>query len=97
MCSSRDSWPLSSIETMEKKTRSSLHAQGLQPELQARVSDLIEQAIIVTDLEGTVASMNPYAEQLYGWKAAEALGRNVMEVAVPERSSEQDLASRQAS
>jgi len=42
-------------------------------------------ALIGTDLEGTVTVWNPAAEALYGWTAAEALGRSVLELTpVPE-------------
>ena len=45
-------------------------------------------AVIATDTQGTVLSWNPAAEQLYGWPAAEALGRDITEVTVPEPSRE---------
>jgi len=42
-------------------------------------------ALIGTDLEGTVTVWNPAAEALYGWTAAEALGRDVLDLTpVPE-------------
>jgi PAS domain S-box-containing protein len=43
-------------------------------------------AVIATDLDGTVLSWNEAAEQLYGWPAAEAVGRDITEVTVPEVS-----------
>ncbi|KAB7744732.1 PAS domain S-box protein [Nostocoides sp. F2B08] len=43
-------------------------------------------AVIVTDTEGIVLSWNSAAEQLYGWPAAEAVGRQIAEVTVPELS-----------
>jgi PAS domain S-box-containing protein len=42
------------------------------------------QAIIATDLEGTINFWNPAAERLYGWTSAEALGRRITDVAVPD-------------
>ncbi len=54
--------------------------------VRSKVLDLVEQAVIVTDLAGLVLYMNPFAERLYGWKSAEAVGRNVMEVNVPDVS-----------
>ncbi len=47
------------------------------------------EAVIATDLEGTVIYMNDFAEEMYGWPAAEALGRNVFEISVPEISRAQ--------
>lgn len=42
--------------------------------------DVIEQAVIITDLEGTILYWNQCAEALYGWGADEATGRNVLDV-----------------
>jgi PAS domain S-box-containing protein len=43
-------------------------------------------AVIATDMQGTVLFWNDAAEQLYGWSAAEAVGRDITEVTVPEVS-----------
>ena len=43
-------------------------------------------AVIATDMQGTVLFWNSAAEQLYGWPAAEAVGRDIAEVTVPELS-----------
>jgi PAS domain S-box-containing protein len=42
------------------------------------------QALIVTDLDGTVVRWNQAAEDLYGWTAEEALGRPITSLNVPE-------------
>ncbi|MBI3968830.1 MAG: PAS domain S-box protein, partial [Chloroflexi bacterium] len=47
---------------------------------QAHLLDTVEQAVIATDLDGTIRYWNRYAEQLYGWSATEVLGRNVLDV-----------------
>ena len=39
-------------------------------------------AIIATDVEGTVTVWNDYASVLYGWTAAEAIGRSIGELTV---------------
>src|SRR5205085_1940962 len=52
---------------------------------QAHLLDTVEQAVIATDLEGHITYWNHFAERLYGWPAAEAVGRNVLEV-TPEES-----------
>jgi diguanylate cyclase (GGDEF)-like protein/PAS domain S-box-containing protein len=49
----------------------------------------VEQAVIATDLDGTIRYWNPFAEKIYGWPAREALGRNIVEVVSAETSAEQ--------
>ena len=40
----------------------------------------VEQAIIATDLDGTITYWNPFAEKLYGWPAAQAVGRHIVDI-----------------
>ena len=47
-----------------------------------------EDAIIGLDLEGTVTNWNPAAEHLYGWPAAEAVGRPASFLVPPDRMEE---------
>lgn len=47
---------------------------------QAHLLDTVEQAVIATDLQGTITYWNQYAAKLYGWSAAEAVGRSIMEI-----------------
>jgi len=66
-----------------------VHAAGGSPEIDA--SDqlaAIGQAVITTDLDGVVIYWNPAAEQLYGWSAAEAIGRNINSLTVPDVAQE---------
>ena len=56
---------------------------------QAHLLDTVEQAVIATDTEGKITYWNRYAERLYGWSAAEAVGRNILEVTPAETSSAQ--------
>ena len=56
---------------------------------QARLLDAAGQAIIAADSEGTVTYLNRAAEFLYGWSAAGAVGRNIVDVTVPEPSQKQ--------
>ncbi|HEY9610646.1 PAS domain S-box protein [Allocoleopsis sp.] len=56
---------------------------------QARLLDVVEHAIIATDLSGVIIYWNRFAEQLYGWSATEALGYNILEITPSEASQEQ--------
>ena len=51
-----------------------------QIRFQARLLNAVEQAIMTTDLNGTITYWNRFAETLYGWQSAEAIGRNILEV-----------------
>ncbi len=47
---------------------------------QAHLLDAVEQAVIATDLKGTIIFWNSFAETLYGWSAAEALGSDILDI-----------------
>jgi PAS domain S-box-containing protein len=49
---------------------------------QAALLNAVQQSVIATDVQGRVTFWNRQAEALYGWPAAEALGRNVLDVVV---------------
>ena len=51
----------------------------------AAVVELSPDAIVSTDLEGIIRSWNPGAERLYGYTAAEALGRSITLLEIFER------------
>lgn len=66
--------------------------QGMQKHtgnFHEKVLEAVEQAVIVTDLGGSIIYWNSFAEKLYGWKAEEALGENIRNVTVPEISRDQ--------
>lgn len=55
---------------------------------QATLLNAVQQAVVATDINGQVTYWNRHAETLYGWKAREAIGRNVVEVLVsPEQTA----------
>jgi len=56
---------------------------------QSHLLDTVEQAVIATDLSGTIIYWNRYAERLYGWPAAEIIGRNIIEVTPSHAAQEQ--------
>ena len=68
------------IERKQAEARLAYHANLL-----ANVHD----AIIATDDKLRLTSWNPAAEQMYGWKAEEVLGRNALEVIPSDVSEEQ--------
>ena len=55
-----------------------------QPITAAEQLESLGQAVITTDPDGVVVHWNPAAEQLYGWTAQEAIGRNIATLAIPE-------------
>ncbi len=59
---------------------------------QAHLLNTVEQAVIATDLKGTITYWNRYAAKLYGWTAAEAVGRNIMEI-TPANSTQEQAAT----
>lgn len=58
-------------------------------QFQAEILKAVGQAIIATDLDGKVIYSNLAAEKLYGWAQAELIGKNIVEVAVPQISQAQ--------
>jgi PAS domain S-box-containing protein len=59
------------------------------PSWQPRLDQLAEQAVVVTDLDGTIRAWNPFAERLYGWPAEEVVGRNILDVTPAGQTREQ--------
>ncbi len=56
---------------------------------QAHLLDAVGQAAIATDPDGKIIYWNHYAETLYGWTGAEALGRSIVEVVADRTMKEQ--------
>jgi PAS domain S-box-containing protein len=59
------------------------HQAEEQAFMQAELLDQIDASVIVTDLDLRVLSWNAGAERLYGWSAAEAIGRPANETILP--------------
>jgi len=51
--------------------------------------EAMKAAVIVTDGDGVVRYWNPFAQELYGWPAAEVIGRNIMEITVAKGTKEE--------
>jgi PAS domain S-box-containing protein len=60
-----------------------------QIRFQAHLLNVVGQAVIATDLNGTITYWNHFAERLYGWPAEEAVGRNVLDVTPTDASREE--------
>lgn len=59
-----------------------------QIRLRSLFLDSVKAAVIATDLSGIVNYWNRFAEELYGWRAEEVLGRNIMEITVSSEDEE---------
>ncbi|HBY60385.1 MAG TPA: hypothetical protein DEH78_11215 [Solibacterales bacterium] len=51
--------------------------------LQADLLQAVQQAVIATDLKGTVTFWNRAAEALYGYSEGEAIGQSILDLTVP--------------
>jgi PAS domain S-box-containing protein len=56
---------------------------------QANLLNAVEQAIVVTGPDWKIMYWNRFAERLYGWRADEAMGRDVIELFAPELTAPQ--------
>nr|MBA3646923.1 PAS domain S-box protein [Gemmatimonadaceae bacterium] len=57
--------------------------------VQAQMLDSVGQAVISTDAQGAITYVNHFAENLYGWPAAEMIGRNIIDTIAPKSSRAQ--------
>ncbi|MGH2979660.1 MAG: PAS domain S-box protein [Solirubrobacterales bacterium] len=63
-----------------------------------RLAAIVEHsndAIVATDLRGTIVAWNPAAEALYGWPAGEIIGRHISATAPVDRQNEASFLARQ--
>lgn len=42
--------------------------------------DMMQQAVIATDLQGSITAWNSFAEEVYGWRREEVIGRRILDV-----------------
>jgi diguanylate cyclase (GGDEF)-like protein/PAS domain S-box-containing protein len=64
-----------------------LRASEARSRLLAAVVEQSSEAIITKDLDNIVVSWNGGAERMYGWSAAEAVGRNITHLVHPKASA----------
>ncbi len=61
--------PMIEKREMEKRNR-----------FQADILDQVDSSVIATDMQGNITLWNKKAEEMYGWKAEEVMGKNITEV-----------------
>lgn len=59
-----------------------------QIRFQVSLLDQVRNAVIASDLEGRIVYWNRYAEVLYQWAGAEALGQHLTDFLIPQQSRE---------
>lgn len=57
----------------------------------AELLNTIGQAVIATDLNGMISFWNKAAEQMYGWRAEEVIGKNIIYVTPTQQTKEQAI------
>mgnify|MGYP005841031541 CR=1 FL=1 len=70
---------LHSNSQLQLETRERQRAESTI-QFQARLLDVVEHAVITTDLGGKITYWNQFAQQLYGWSKTEALGKYLWEL-----------------
>jgi two-component system, cell cycle sensor histidine kinase and response regulator CckA len=61
----------------------------LEPTLESRLVDAVQQSVVATDLEGRITFWNAHASRMFGWSREEALGQSVVEVTTSNTSREE--------
>ena len=55
-----------------------------QNRFQTNLLDAVETAVIITQSDGEIIYWNPFATQLHGWTSTEIIGRNIVDIIVPQ-------------
>ena len=84
--------------TDRRRIEEALRGSDTGSRLLAQLVEHSHDAILSTTLDGVITTWNPAAEQVFGWKSAEIVGRQASVLARPERHQEitrhLDLATR---
>ncbi len=81
-----------SLRKSEERLRAEISERKRGEEAAAYLAAIVassDDAIISTDLQGTITSWNNGAERLYGYTAAEIIGKSVTMILAPERQDEE--------
>jgi PAS domain S-box-containing protein len=65
----------SNLRTSARRRKKNRHEWRLN--LLQQLADILEQAVVGLDIDGTVEFWSAKAEQLFGWKASEIIGKKV--------------------
>ncbi len=82
-----------SIKIIQCNIRDITERTNIQKEIkfQSELINNVGQAIIATDLVGTITYWNNAAEKIYGWSANEAIGHNIIHLTPALQSREQAI------
>ncbi|MGZ6540062.1 MAG: PAS domain S-box protein [Bacteroidia bacterium] len=75
----------------KKQAEAGLRKHEVEIRFQSELLAAVGQSVIATDLEGKIIYWNKAAENTYGWKAEEVMGRQIVEVTPAVQSREQAI------
>jgi PAS domain S-box-containing protein len=76
-----------------ERERAALRAQQERAETAKRLAAIVENsddAIVAKNLDGVITAWNPAAERIFGYRAAEAIGRPITLIIPPDRQAEEE-------
>ena len=81
------------MKVIQCNIRDNTERTSIQNEIkfQADLINNVGQAVIATDMPGKVTYWNRAAEKIYGWSAAEAIGKNIIDLTPALPSNEQAI------
>ena len=81
--------PIKAIGTVQDLTEKKKSEESKK--FKAALLNTTSQAVIATDLNGIVNFWNKAAEEIYGWTAGEAVGKNIVELTPAQQTKEQGI------
>lgn len=71
---------LKSAQVFAQESKAQLNLTLEQLKFQSLLLNVVEQAVIATDVDGKIVFWNQFAERLYGWKSEDVMGKDVIEI-----------------